>query len=41
MWSYALNRYITQVDLDRPTILNYRVSDIYGKQWWDSGNVLV
>lgn len=41
VWSYALNRYITQVDLDRPTILNYRVSDIYGKQWWDSGNVLV
>lgn len=41
VWSYYLNRYITQVDLDRPTVLEYRLSDIYGKKWWDSGNILV
>lgn len=41
VWSAALGRYITQVDLDQPTVLTYRVSDIYGKKWWDSGNILV
>jgi len=32
---------ITQVDLTKPITLNYRVSDIYGQKWWDSGNILV
>jgi hypothetical protein len=41
VWSYYLNRYITQVDLNQPTVLEYRLSDIYGKKWWDSGNILV
>lgn len=41
VWSPALGRNITQVDLDKPLLLDYRLSDIYGKQWWDSGNILV
>lgn len=41
VYSNALMRYITQVDLTQPIVLDYRVSDIYGKKWWDSGNILV
>ena len=41
VWSPALNRNLVQVDLNRPIILDYRLSDIYGKKWWDSGNILV
>lgn len=28
-----------QVDLDRPTRLLYRLSDLYGTAWWESGNI--
>lgn len=41
VWSPQQQRYIVQVDLDQPIALTYRLSDIYGKKWWDSGNVLV
>ncbi|QYW04823.1 hypothetical protein MPK74_gp155 [Erwinia phage pEa_SNUABM_7] len=41
VYSAALGRDILQVDLDQPIVLDYRLSEIYGKKWWDSGNVLV
>lgn len=42
VWNpYNGGSYIQQVDLDRPIVLDYRLSDIYGQKWWDSGNILV
>lgn len=39
VYSPRLNREITQVDLSKPIPIRYLVSDIYGKKWWDSGNI--
>lgn len=30
---------LQQVDLDYPTAIQYRLSDILGTEWWDSGNI--